>query len=92
MCTICNNYLIEPTSCDEGHLFCRSCVIEYLVKQKKRITDNQIELKKREERKNHEKQEIELENKVKKLEQFEKYDGFVQITERDQLKNGEVKN
>jgi len=37
MCTICNNRLIEPTCCEEGHMFCRSCVIEFLVKQKKKI-------------------------------------------------------
>jgi nitric oxide synthase-interacting protein len=42
MCTICNNNLIEPTSCDEGHMFCRSCIIEYLVKQKKSLADKNI--------------------------------------------------
>lgn len=27
MCTICNNSLIEPTCCDQGHMFCRPCVV-----------------------------------------------------------------
>ncbi len=43
MCTICNNLLIEPTACNEGHVFCRSCVVEFLVKQKKKMADSQLE-------------------------------------------------
>ena len=44
MCNICNNRYIEPTCCDQGHMFCRPCIIEYLVKQKKKIAENQVEI------------------------------------------------
>jgi hypothetical protein len=37
MCTICNSTFVEPVCCTQGHIFCRSCAIEYLVKQKKLI-------------------------------------------------------
>ena len=49
MCTICNNRIIEPVCCDKGHIFCRTCAIEYLVKQKKKIAENneQIEIDKK---------------------------------------------
>lgn len=40
MCTLCSNRLVEPTSCDKGHMFCRSCAIEYLVKKKKKQAEN----------------------------------------------------
>lgn len=29
--------MIEPMCCDHGHTFCRSCVIEFLVKKKKEL-------------------------------------------------------
>ena len=41
-CSICHNRLVEPTSCDHGHLFCRSCAIEYLVKQKKKLASDTL--------------------------------------------------
>lgn len=49
MCTICNNRIIEPACCDKGHVFCRNCAVEYLVKQKKKIAENneQCEVEKR---------------------------------------------
>ena len=25
--------------CDEGHIFCRACIIEYMVKQKRKIQE-----------------------------------------------------
>jgi len=89
MCIICNSRYVEPTACDQGHLFCRPCVIEYLVKQKKKIADNVTELEKMEKRQEQQKREKELQADLKKMEQFEKYDGFVQITERGKLVAGE---
>lgn len=35
MCTICNQKLMEPMVCDKGHIFCKMCILEFLVKQKK---------------------------------------------------------
>lgn len=35
MCTICNQRIIEPMTCDKGHIFCKMCILEYLIKQKK---------------------------------------------------------
>lgn len=39
MCTLCSNRIIEPRCCDKGHIFCRDCVVEYLVRQKKKIAE-----------------------------------------------------
>ena len=85
MCCICNNKFIEPTTCDHGHMFCRPCVIEYLVKQKKKIAENATEVDRLQRRQEQQIREKELEAEVKKMEQFEKFDGFVQITERAKL-------
>lgn len=82
MCTICNNLLIEPTACSQGHVFCRSCVVEFLVKQKQKIAQNQADIEKLEQRKNQQKKEEIIESEVKRLEQFEKYDNFMQVTGR----------
>ncbi len=35
MCTLCNERLIEPMTCDQGHVFCKACILEFMVKQKK---------------------------------------------------------
>ena len=82
MCTICHNLLIEPTACSQGHVFCRSCVVEFLVKQKQKIAQNQADIEKLEQRKNQQKKEEIIESEVKRLEQFEKYDNFMQVTGR----------
>ena len=70
MCTICNNSLIEPTACDQGHLFCRACAVEYLVKQKQRIAEQQAQVDKYEKRKELAEREKEMEKEVAKLEAF----------------------
>ena len=70
MCTICNNRLIEPTACDQGHLFCRACVVEYLVKQKKRIAEHQSEVEKFEKRQELAEREKEIEKEVARLDAF----------------------
>lgn len=88
MCTICNHRLIEPTSCDEGHLFCRSCVIEYLVKQKKKIAESQADIEKNKKRKETQERQKEMEKEVTRLEAFQKYDTFGQITNRKELAEG----
>lgn len=85
MCCICNGKFIEPVACDQGHMFCRPCVIEYLVKQKKKIAENASEIEKLQRRQEQMSREKELEAEVRRVEQFEKFDGFAQITERGTL-------
>ncbi len=36
-CFLCLNTLVEPVSCNKGHLFCKSCIVENLLFQKKEI-------------------------------------------------------
>jgi nitric oxide synthase-interacting protein len=84
-CTICNSSLVEPTACTEGHVFCRSCVVEFLVRQKQKIAEGQAETDKILKHQQNAKKEEAIELEVKRLEQFEKYDNFTQITGRQQL-------
>lgn len=70
-------------------MFCRPCVIQYLVKQKQKIADNLTELDKVEKRQLQQKRDKEIEAELKKMEEFEKYDGFAQITDRTKLIKGE---
>lgn len=74
MCTICNNRLIEPTACDQGHLFCRSCVVEFLVKQKRRIAEQEAEVQRVERKKELVEREKQMEKEVARLDAFETYD------------------
>lgn len=60
-----------------------------MVKQKKKIAEHFSEIDKMEKRIENQKKEKELEKEVLKLQTFEKYDGFVQITDRKQLIEGQ---
>lgn len=57
-------------------MFCRSCVVEFLVKQKKKIADQQADVEKIIKKKEMEEKEKEMEKEVLKLESFEKYETF----------------
>jgi nitric oxide synthase-interacting protein len=88
MCTICNNRLIEPTACDQGHLFCRSCVVEFLVKQKQRIAEDQAEVERVGRKKELVEREKQMEKEVARLDAFETYDLLSQVTRRGELAQG----
>lgn len=44
-CTLCLNILTDPLSCDKGHIFCKSCIIENLLFQKREIKKKVAEWK-----------------------------------------------
>lgn len=70
MCTVCNNRVLEPVCCDKGHVFCRPCAITYLVRQKKKIAENNS-LCEEEKRQRTEKEALEkVEEDAKKIVQF----------------------
>ena len=37
MCHLCLHKVENPKSCEEGHIFCNDCIVEYLVNEKKRL-------------------------------------------------------
>lgn len=44
-CTLCLNILTDPQSCVKGHVFCKECIIENLLFQKKEIKKRVIDWK-----------------------------------------------
>lgn len=88
MCTLCHETIIEPMACDHGHMFCKACVIEYLVKQKKeKEVKNKLyeEDVSRKERMEQEKNRVE---QAKKLDLFEQYEHFTDMNIRKDFTRG----
>ncbi|KAJ5068308.1 enos interacting protein [Anaeramoeba ignava] len=56
MCSLCLQPVINPMSCQKGHLFCKKCILEYFLSQKKE-KQKQIEEWKKQQK------QIELEKK-----------------------------
>jgi len=83
-CTLCLSKVVRPVICMKGHLFCRDCLVENLVEQKKEKTRelsdyeaNQLKEKKLQEKK-------ELDEKLKLQKKFEENLHSVPLTkERD---------
>lgn len=41
-CYLCLQRVIEPMICEMGHIFCKNCILENLLTQKKEIVHNQV--------------------------------------------------
>eukprot|EP01119_Soliformovum_irregulare_P021807 TRINITY_DN7332_c0_g2_i1.p1 TRINITY_DN7332_c0_g2~~TRINITY_DN7332_c0_g2_i1.p1 ORF type:complete len:276 (-),score=47.18 TRINITY_DN7332_c0_g2_i1:140-967(-) len=74
-CSLCIHPVIEPVSCPEGHIFCKECIYQSLLSQKKEIA-RQMERWEETERKNQiDKERQEVDQKEKEKAEFEKING-----------------
>ena len=62
-CFICLQKLEDPFACPEGHIFCKDCIMNNLLQQKKKIKKIKKELNERLKADTEEKQQLELLNK-----------------------------
>lgn len=69
---LCNSTVREPVACPEGHLFCRECVLESLLSQKKLIKAHQVALEKRSGEEEDERNRARSEARERVLKDFER--------------------
>ena len=41
-CHLCLQTAVDPVTCEEGHIFCRKCIMENLLAQKKAIKKAEV--------------------------------------------------
>ena len=76
MCHLCLHKVENPMCCENGHIFCKDCIVEYIVAEKKRVKKIVEEYDER--CKSHEgkKEEEERKKKEKFIENFEKVENI----------------
>jgi hypothetical protein len=71
-CSLCNSRVQDPVACPEGHLYCRSCVLESLLSQKKLIKQHLEQVDKRQQEDEDEKARAKQEARERVLKDFER--------------------
>ncbi|PWN50980.1 hypothetical protein IE53DRAFT_386689 [Violaceomyces palustris] len=71
-CSICLSGAVDPVCCSEGHLFCRECILTYLVTQKQEIAKQKAYLERLEREEEEERLRSREEARRRVLEDFEK--------------------
>jgi nitric oxide synthase-interacting protein len=80
-CSLCLNVLSDPLTCNKGHIFCKACIVENLIFQKKEIKKKLVDWKNKAPSKELEKMSAQTEN-LKKIENLRTAEeGVVNFTE-----------
>ncbi|EAR98313.1 ENOS interacting protein, putative (macronuclear) [Tetrahymena thermophila SB210] len=79
-CNLCLLKVQDPLTCKDGHIFCKACIVENLVEQKKEIA---VKQEKYQQFVEAEKREQEKKSQQKQLEEIEKF---------EQVEDGRVKS
>lgn len=69
-CHLCLEMAREPNSCPQGHLTCRSCVLEDILAQKKSFKDKKVEYEREIREKDEKKREEEEGKRLNNLKEF----------------------
>ena len=73
MCHLCLQKVVSPLTCEKGHLFCKNCIVEFFVTEKKRLQKKTENYLKEQEQKEEDKIEEEAKKRLKILEKMEEY-------------------
>ena len=76
MCHLCLHRAENPMCCEKGHIFCKDCIVEYMVTEKKRIKKIFEEYEGKVKIQEGKKDEEEKRKKEKFIENFERIENF----------------
>jgi len=86
-CHLCLQKVIDPMSCNEGHIFCHDCIIENLMTQKKENEERLSEWERKQKMLVTKKEDEEHNKKLKQIELFEKTEFEVNIKLKGKVDN-----
>ena len=69
---LCNSTVQDPVACPEGHLYCRACVLESLLAQKKLIRQHLEQVDTRQQQEEQDKVRVKQEARERVLRDFER--------------------
>lgn len=69
---LCNSTVQDPVACPDGHLYCRACILESLLAQKKLIKQHIEQVDKREQEDEQERIRVKAEARERVLRDFER--------------------
>lgn len=78
-CGLCLKTAVNPVICEHGHLFCKECILEYLLREKQRIREEKIKVEEKSRLEALRKQEQEEAEYLRRLESFRAQNGLVSI-------------
>ncbi|KAJ8761607.1 hypothetical protein K2173_004383 [Erythroxylum novogranatense] len=70
-CSLCLKPFIDPMSCGRGHVFCKECILECLLAQKKDIQRKLVAYENHKQQEKEEEQEKEMLQKARELDAFD---------------------
>jgi nitric oxide synthase-interacting protein len=71
-CHLCLKVAVEPVCCTDGHLFCRECILSYIITRRTQLAQQLKDHEAQEERKAQEKKDIQDEEHRKRVANFER--------------------
>ncbi|CED82844.1 Uncharacterized conserved protein [Phaffia rhodozyma] len=71
-CMLCNSTVRNPCACSDGHIYCRECILESLLSQKKLIKAHQDNLERRSKEEEEEKAKAREDARERVLRDFER--------------------
>ncbi|XP_008224914.1 PREDICTED: nitric oxide synthase-interacting protein homolog [Prunus mume] len=85
-CCLCLKHFINPMCCQKGHVFCKECIFECLLSQKKDIQRKQAAHTAQQKQENQEEEEKLLQQKARELEAFDQqnHGALPQYNDRNQ--------
>ncbi|CAK86095.1 unnamed protein product (macronuclear) [Paramecium tetraurelia] len=86
-CYLCISRVIEPLTCEKGHLFCRECIIQNMVKQKQENEKLIAAYNQKKQQQEHKQQQQDEAQQKEKEQNFEKLDYQNDVIERRQFKS-----
>ena len=69
---LCNSTVQDPVACPDGHLYCRACILESLLAQKKLIKQHIEQVDRREQEDEQERIRVKAEARERVLRDFER--------------------
>eukprot|EP00850_Spirogloea_muscicola_P009924 SM000057S18354 [mRNA] locus=s57:144142:146424:- [translate_table: standard] len=85
-CCLCLQRLLEPLACRRGHVFCKECIYECLLHQKKGIKKKLALFASQQKQDEEEQLEVEVAEKERRLEAFDRQNNSAVPTEYDSKK------
>ncbi|BFG27608.1 hypothetical protein CerSpe_138820 [Prunus speciosa] len=88
-CCLCLKHFIDPMCCQKGHVFCKECIFECLLSQKKDIQRKQAAHTAQQKQENQEEEDKLLQQKARELEAFDQqnHGALPQYNDRNQSRD-----
>eukprot|EP01105_Mastigella_eilhardi_P021430 TRINITY_DN5188_c0_g1_i1.p1 TRINITY_DN5188_c0_g1~~TRINITY_DN5188_c0_g1_i1.p1 ORF type:complete len:178 (+),score=48.08 TRINITY_DN5188_c0_g1_i1:39-572(+) len=79
-CSICLLPAVDPMCCCDGHMFCKECILQNALRQKKDIKQRTQMWEKQQQMKQEEKKQQDEETKQKAIEEFDKREAGIVVS------------